>query len=675
MWMRSAVLLSVAVTSLAAGNSSDDFYRAVRANDLAQLKRLIASEGVDAKDRHGATPLMYAAAVGSPEAVKMLLAAGADAKVKNAFDATPLMWAAANMEKVRLLVNAGADVNARSKQGMTPLLVAASTAGSIDIVRFLIAHGADLKRHGETATEPSTAHPSQQAGMPQQNKSADAGGFTPLLAAASANDLEMVRLFVEKGVDVNAATAKGDTPLQFAAGAGNLAMVKLLLSKGADVNAATTGALQVRKGPIGLNHLTPLLYAAPYGTPELVKTLIDAGAKVNAQDIRGMTPLMLAVASETQNPDVVRLLLEKGADVRTKSLLDETALDWARKYGNPEVIGLLQKAGGEAAQNSEREEAVLSEQVDARAAIARSVALLQRSSTEFFKESGCVGCHHQNFAAMAVAAARKVGVGVDEAAAQEQSKVVKSQWMAFQEGLLQRVDPPGASDTLTYSLLGLAAAAYPADAITDAMIINVAEEQDLNGSWCYGALSRSPIEESCIGRAAARIRVMQVYGPPGLKGEFDKRIVRARDYLLRAQPQTTDDHAMLLLGLNRAGAGDDKVREAAKSLLAIQRADGGWAGNPHLDSDAYSTGESLYALQESGALRADDTAYRSGAAFLLKTQHPDGSWHVKSRAVKFQPYFQSGFPYDHDQWISAAGTAWATVALANGIEAVERAAR
>jgi hypothetical protein len=50
-------------------------------------------------------------------------------------------------------------------------------------------------------------------------------------------------------------------------------------------------------------------------------------------------------------------------------------------------------------------------------------------------------------------------------------------------------------------------------------------------------------------------------------------------------------------------------------------------------------------------------------AFLLRTQLPDGSWHVASRAPKFQPYFQSGFPHDHDQWISGCATAWAAIAL------------
>jgi ankyrin repeat protein len=671
MWMRSAALFALVAASLAAETSSDDFDQAIRANDLGKLKVLIGSASdVNIKDRHGSTPLMYSAAVGSVDAMKMMLASGADAKVKNAFDATPLMWCAANIDKVRLLVDAGVDVNARSKQGMTALLIAASNAGSIDIVRLLIAKGARIGG-GETAAPAEGG----TEGMPQQKKASGEGRFTPLLAAAIANDLDMVRLFIEKGVDVNAATGHGDTPIQFAASAGNLAMVKLLLAKGADVNAATTDALKVRKGPIALNHLTALMNAAPYGTPELLKTLIDAGAQVNAKDIRDMTPLMLAVSSETQNPDVVRLLLEKGADVKAQSNLGETAIDWAKKFGNPEVIGLLQKAGGEAAQSAETAGTATSPAADAKTAIGKSVALLQGSTTEFFKESGCVSCHHQNFTAMAVKAARRVGVHVDDAAAEEQLKVVKTQWMAFQEGLLQRVDPPGASDTLMYSLLGLAAAGYPADATTDAMIVNVALEQTPEGSWCYGGLARSPIEEGCMARAAMGIRVMQLYGPAGLKAEFDKRMARARDYLLESKPKTTDDRTMLLVGLKWAGVGEEKVEEAARGLVELQRADGGWAGNRYLESDAYSTGAALYALQESGALSPRDAAYRRGVAYLLKSQRPDGSWHVKSRAVKFQPYFQSGFPYDHDQWISAAGTAWATVALANGIETAERASR
>ncbi|HKB47648.1 MAG TPA: ankyrin repeat domain-containing protein, partial [Ktedonobacterales bacterium] len=370
---------------------------------------------------------MYAASVGSVDAVKLLLAAGADAKVKNSFDATPLMWGITNLEKVRLLVDAGADVNARSKQGMTALLIAASNAGSIEIVRFLLAKGAEVNPRAESGATPAATVDPNDPLEKRRRHSGGAGGYTPLITAASANDLEMARLFVEKGVDVNAASKRGDTALHFAAGASNLAMVKLLLAKGADVNAASAESVQVRKGPLGLNHLTALMYAAPYGSPELVRTLIDAGAQVNAKDIRDMTPLMLAVGSETQNPDVVRLLLAKGADVKPKSVMGETALDWAKKFANPETIRLLQEAGALASAEEHAATAAAAETADARAAMVKAVALLQRSSTEFFKESGCVGCHHQNFTAMAVGAARKAGVRVDEIAAEEQLKVVKTQ--------------------------------------------------------------------------------------------------------------------------------------------------------------------------------------------------------------------------------------------------------
>ena len=660
--MHRAILCLITVAAFAAPNPSDDFYHAIRANDLTQLRTLISNKAnIDIKDRHGATPLMYAAAVGSVDAVKALLAAGADVKARNAFDATALMWGITNPEKVRLLVDAGADVNARSKQGMTALLIAASNGGSIDTIRLLVSKGA----HANPPAEVSTS----TAGPPARRP-----GTAALLASANAGDLEMVRFFIEQGIDVNGADKLGNTPLQAAAAAGNVPMVKLLLAKGAKVDAAVMDAGKVRKGPVALNHLTALMFAAPFGTPDLVRTLIDAGANVNARDIREMTPLMLAVSSETQNAEVVRLLLEKGADTRAKSAFGETALDWARKFGDPGVLRLL----GDASKEPERVPEVGRATVpaEARTSIGKSIALLQRSSTEFFKESGCVGCHHQNFTAMAVAAARKKGVPVDDTAAQEQLKIVTTQWTGAQEPLLQRLDPPGAADTVMFSLMGLAALEYPADAITDAMVLNVAAEQMADGSWCLGGVSRSPIEEGCIARAARAIRLLQWYGPPGIKSDFEKRIVRARDYLLEAQPKTTDDRAMLLAGLKWSGASQERVEAAARALLSEQRADGGWAGNRYLTSDAYATGGALDALFQSGKLASNDAAYRRGVDFLLRTQRPDGSWYVKSRAVKFQPYFQSGFPYDHDQWISASGTAVAVIAIANGMpDQQQRAAK
>ena len=80
----------------------------------------------------------------------------------------------------------------------------------------------------------------------------------------------------------------------------------------------------------------------------------------------------------------------------------------------------------------------------------------------------------------------------------------------------------------------------------------------------------------------------------------------------------------------------------------------------------------LSVLAEAGIVRPggdnrNDAAYQKGVKFLLATQAADGSWHVASRAAKFQPYFESGFPYGHDQWISSMATGWAANALALGL--------
>ena len=95
----------------------------------------------------------------------------------------------------------------------------------------------------------------------------------------------------------------------------------------------------------------------------------------------------------------------------------------------------------------------------------------------------------------------------------------------------------------------------------------------------------------------------------------------------------------------------------------MQHGDGGWSQLPTLASDAYATGQALYALTVAGTIAPTDPRYRKGIDFLLRTQAADGTWHVQSRSIWLQPYFESGFPYGRDQFISVAGTAWASMAL------------
>jgi len=118
-----------------------------------------------------------------------------------------------------------------------------------------------------------------------------------------------------------------------------------------------------------------------------------------------------------------------------------------------------------------------------------------------------------------------------------------------------------------------------------------------------------------------------------------------------------------ILGLAWGGGSAAVIRSEAKSLAERQRADGGWSQLPTMSSDAYATGEALFALGYAGRVTASDPVLRKGVDYLLNTQANDGSWHVQSRAIWIQSYFESGFPYGQDQFISTAGTAWATLAL------------
>ena len=177
--IRAFCTVSLASMTAIAQDTSNHFYQAIRNNDLAVLRVLLKAADANTKDKRGTTPLMYAAAFGSIDAMNMLLAAGADANAKNALDASALHWCAGDLAKVRLLVSKGADVNVRSKPGRTPLIIAAAHDGASEIVRVLLNQGADVSAR-------------------------DGAMVNALAAAADANDTTTVRLLLDRGATVSA---------------------------------------------------------------------------------------------------------------------------------------------------------------------------------------------------------------------------------------------------------------------------------------------------------------------------------------------------------------------------------------------------------------------------------------------------------------------------------------
>ncbi len=396
-----------------------------------------------------------------------------------------------------------------------------------------------------------------------------------------------------------------------------------------------------------------------------VRMLLDSGADVNAKDREGRSALMLAASSDIMSIATIKLLLAKGADVNARSRKGESALDSAMLRGRTPVTALLIKAG--AKETGLKDSAVLnpSPATSARAALNRSLPLLQRADRGFMQKTGCVSCHNNNLTAMSIATARKAGVAFDEETAQKQLKAIAAYLESWRERALQGSGIPGDSDTVSYILVGMAAEKYVPDASTDAMASYLRSQQWPDGRWRILS-HRPPIESNDIQVTANSLRALQVYGPKAQRAVYDRSVKLASDWLMKAQPVTTEERAFQLLGLGWAGmsAKSALMKSAVRGLLNQQRSDGGWSQIASLTSDAYATGQALVALKEAGGLPITDPAIRRGTEFLMKTQLEDGSWYVKSRAVPFQPYFESGFPHGHDQWISAAATNWATMALA-----------
>lgn len=296
-------------------------------------------------------------------------------------------------------------------------------------------------------------------------------------------------------------------------------------------------------------------------------------------------------------------------------------------------------------------------------AIRKSLPLLGKTGPIFFQKSGCISCHNISLPSMAMVGASERGFAVNEAARKENIRAALASKNFFEPKDLMKLDGvPGQTMTTGYTLLGLAAEKYPGDAFTDAMALWSASTQFGDGSWNLPS-HRAPIEYSPFTGTALGLRALQLYGPPAKRKEFEARIAKARKWLERNTARDNEGRTFRLLGLGWAGARKYVLKQAVDELARSQRADGGWAQLPGLESDAYATGQALYALRIGGGLPTDHEIYRKGIANLLQTQLPDGTWLVRTRSYPVQPYFESGFPHGPDQWISAAATSWATLSL------------
>jgi ankyrin repeat protein len=607
---------------------------AVRTQTPAALATLLDRDRdvVTARDQAGSTLLHHAAGFGRLETLTLLLEAGADVNAKNRRNATPLHWAIHDEAKVRLLLSHGAAVNARQAEGRTPLYLAASLGDGAATLKLLLEQGADPRL-------------------------ATATGMTPLMAAAVRGDVAALRLLADAKAEVNATDGAGETALMLAATNGSADAVGFLLDHGADARVRSK------------RQETALGNAGTAGVEATVRLLLDHGAEVNVRNIRGYSPLMLAAGSDAVPSGAVTLLLAKGADTTYTTDHDETARDLASKRGDTAVVRLL---GGLSAKTNPVATAAApangTERRSIAGAVEKALGLLAKQSDTFIRTAGCNSCHSQDLVSAANGVARGRGLHVPVEIPQLPASMMPSPERLMD---LAVVSVPGTA----WELVDFGMNAVPRNAYTDAAVRLITTTQLPDGHWSSNASRRPPMNAGEFQAAAVCIYALQHYGASG-DAATAQALAKGVAWLERARPETTQDLAFQVIGLAWGSArASETAKTAAHALVARQRADGGWSQFPGLASDAYATGQALYALSLSGRGPATDAASRQGIAYLLTTQAADGSWRVASRSIWLQPYFESGFPYGQDQFISTAGTAWASMALAAAVQPLENTQR
>ncbi len=348
---------------------------AVKLGDAEEVTRLLhQGVNVNARGEDARTALMQAALQNQPRIVELLIEKGADLNIKYESGKTPFDLALTqdnkqmarllksrgaklslidavklgDAEEVDRLIHQGVDVNALGENGRTALMQAAFE-NQPKIVELLIEKGADVNikhRSGKTALDFALEDGSEVAKLLEKH-----GAIRSDLAAAlEGGDVESEHLMLEQ---IEKAKLK---ELILAVAMGNMELARSLLEKGVKIDAETGLDLIYqnvlrRTGSRGVcpreARWTALKLAAWSGNQEIVRLLIETGADVNATDEFGWTPLMLTAISERDPVEVVRLLIEKGADVNAKLQDGVTPLIFAASAGNLKIVKLLIQKGAE----------------------------------------------------------------------------------------------------------------------------------------------------------------------------------------------------------------------------------------------------------------------------------------------------------------------------------------
>jgi hypothetical protein len=299
---------------------------------------------------------------------------------------------------------------------------------------------------------------------------------------------------------------------------------------------------------------------------------------------------------------------------------------------------------------------------DVRNAIAKAIPWLEKGAAGSSKENQCFTCHTHALPILAIVEARQHGLEIDEANLKAQLNHTLAH---LERGKQQYIDGKGQGGqvlTAGYALWALDDGHVERNETTDAVIRYVLNHQKDKGHWVKNG-RRPPSDGSPFTANYVALRTVVDFDAGDLSELKTSRVEAAEKWLLNTKPKDTEDAVFQLKALHRIESNKDAISGGIKALTAQQKQNGGWAQTPDMEADAYATGTVLATLLKEGQLLPSDPVAVSGVRYLLDSQQENGTWHVVTRADGFQPYYETGFPYDEDQFLSTAASSWATIAL------------
>ena len=297
---------------------------------------------------------------------------------------------------------------------------------------------------------------------------------------------------------------------------------------------------------------------------------------------------------------------------------------------------------------------------DVDASIDRGLAFLAADALKWKAEHSCVSCHHAALVAWSMREAKLQGYAVDEPVLAEMST-----WVAEsgdgRTGVPRPVAAPRALNSkAVWFALALGADPRP-DAATgkglSALLKTVMSDQTDEGSWAAWPETRPPM----FGGSDETMTVLATLTLLPAASE-DPAAAAARDEAVDWLARTATDGdpqsaAMRLVLWRRLGRPAEQWMPLARRIREHQNPDGGWSQSNDMPSDAWATGQALYALASAG-IGPVDPAVERARTFLTDTQRQDGSWPMSSR-----PKAPGDKGATNLVPITGAGAAWAVLGL------------